>query len=228
MMLRADLSHGNREITAHTTTLATDSVCVRTDEALSVGDRVGVRLSFRRLLAPVLFETHVVSKDAGSGLGYFPTVTLAFDALTIAQREWIAALLEVPAASSSAETCRILVVEDSALMRDFVQVSGDRAPRVEVVTVDSAESALALVGDQRYELALIDLFLPGMSGADLVRTLKARGDADLAMIGFSIGGASARNAFLSAGADMFLDKPVMVKDLFATVVTLGNARKGLA
>jgi hypothetical protein len=40
------------------------------------------------------------------------------------------------------------------------------------------------------------------------------------VIGFSVGGVVARDAFLSAGADMFLDKPVMMRDVFTTLERL--------
>ncbi|MGN6104987.1 MAG: response regulator [Kofleriaceae bacterium] len=227
MVLRAELSHEGREIVAHTTELSAESAVVRTDEPLEVGDPVQLRLSFRRLLAPIQLAARVSAKEPGAGLGYFPGVTLAFESLGDDRRERIERLLssqDAEAASSS----RILVVEDSAIMRDFVQIgadrfSGGRAGKVVVDTAESAETALALLDEHRYELALVDLYLPGsMNGDDLVRAACARGHTELAMIGFSIGGAAARDAFLSAGADLFLDKPVTVKDLFATVQRLNH------
>lgn len=248
MVLRAELSHEQREIVAHTTELTRDSVVVRTDEVLAPGDAVSLRLSLRQLLSPVQLAARVVARDPGAGFGYFPGITLALDTPTTEQREHLARLIgaDAPArgggGSEAAEdrragdppACRILVVEDSALMRDYVGVRAEQATdggvRVVVDTADTVEHALELVEARSYALALIDLYLPGgPNGDSLVRTIRQRGFDQLAMIGCSVGGEPARLAFLDAGADLYLDKPVKVKDLFATVqrLTLLNARKGL-
>jgi CheY-like chemotaxis protein len=115
-------------------------------------------------------------------------------------------------------------------MRDFMQLGADRfigsAVQVTVETTDSAEHALVYLARQSYQLVLVDLYLPGlMDGAALVRTLRET-QTDLPVIGFSVGGEAARTAFLAAGADLFLDKPVVVKDVFSTLerLTLMRAR----
>lgn len=234
MVLRAELSHDQREIVAHTTELTPGSAVVRTDESLSPGDVVTVRLSLRQLLAPVQLAARVVALDPGSGLGYFPGVTLAFDAPAPEQQALLDRLVGKLEDGGSVEppVCRILVVEDSQLMREHVETRAERVAadivRVIVDTADSVERALELLDTRSYALALVDLFLPDKSGDGLVRTIRDRGLEQLPVIGCSVGGAAARTAFLESGADVYLDKPVKVKDLFSTVqrLTLLNARKG--
>jgi CheY-like chemotaxis protein len=234
MVLRADLSHDQREIVAHTTELTPESAVVRTDESLSPGDVVSLRLSLRQLLPPVELSARVVALDPGSGLGYFPGAKLAFENPTPEQQAFLTRLVGELKDDGSVEppVCRVLVVEDSQLMREHVETRAERVAadtvRVVVDTADSVERALELLGTRSYALALVDLFLPDKSGDGLVRTIRERGLSDLAVIGCSVGGAAARTAFLDAGADLYLDKPVKVKDLFATVqrLTLLNARKG--
>jgi len=223
MVLRAEITCAERQIVTHTTALGEDSVCIRTDEPLGVGDSVDLKLSFRRLLAPIELTAQVVAKDVGAGHGYWPGVTLAFAAS--------AELHHLLGAYRGAElgTYRILVVEDSAFMRDSVQVGAERfsatgAMQLVVETAESAEAALAALGERTFDLALVDLYLGGpLDGADLVRSVRAR-DPDIALIGFSIGKTAARDRFLAAGADLFLDKPVTVKDLFATIERLTMTR----
>ena len=227
MVLRAELVHRTRQIIAHTTELTQASVFVRTDEPLALGESVALRLSFPRLLAPLDLEAHVVSVDPGLGHGYAAGVKLEFHAAPD-ERERLAWLLgdvatEVVHAEVS-RVSRILVVEDSALMRDFIQLGADRftrgSVRVVVDTADSAEAALDVMRGHTYDLVLVDMYLPGpMDGAQLVRTLRET-EADLPVIGFSVGGVVARDAFLSAGADLFLDKPVMMRDVFTTLERL--------
>src|SRR5690606_18706374 len=68
------------------------------------------------------------------------------------------------------------------------------------------------------QLAIVDFFLPGMDGAQLIsRIRKEPRLAGLPVVAISIGGDAARDAFLAAGADVFLDKPVVVRDLLATL-----------
>ncbi|MGE0402719.1 MAG: response regulator transcription factor [Kofleriaceae bacterium] len=224
MVLRAELVHDARQIIAHTTELTQASVFVRTDEPLALGESVALRLSFPRLLAPLDLDAHVVSVDPGLGHGYAAGVKLAFHAAPD-ERDRLAWLLgDVTTEVPLDDVSRILVVEDSALMRDFIQLGADRftrgSVRVVVDTADTAESALEVMRGHTYALVLVDLYLPGaMDGAALVRTLRTT-EKDLPVIGFSVGGVVAREAFLSAGADLFLDKPVMMRDVFATLERL--------
>jgi CheY-like chemotaxis protein/Tfp pilus assembly protein PilZ len=224
MVLRAELVHRARQIIAHTTELTPASVFVRTDEPLALGESVALRLSFPRLLAPLDLEAHVVSIDPGLGHGYSAGVKLEFHAEPN-ERDRLAWLLgDVSTEVPRDDVSRILVVEDSALMRDFIQLGADRftrgSVRVVVDTADTAESALEVMRGHTYALVLVDLYLPGpMDGAALVRTLRTT-EADLPVIGFSVGGVAARDAFLSAGADLFLDKPVMMRDVFTTLERL--------
>lgn len=236
MVLRAELSHDQREIIAHTTELTPESAVVRTDEPLSTGDVVSLRLSLRQLLAPIELSARVTAIDPGSGLGFFPGVTLAFEQPTPEQREHLARLVGALEGDAADEppVCRILVVEDSQLMREHVETRAgrvaDEGVRVVVDTADSVERAMELLESRSYALALVDLFLPDRVGDQLVRTIRERGLDHIAVIGCSVGGASARESFLEAGADLYLDKPVKVKDLFATVqrLTLLGSRKGPA
>lgn len=222
MVLRAELVHRAQTIIAHTTELTPASVFVRTDEPLALGESVALRLSFPRLLAPLDLQAQVVSTDPGLGHGYSAGVKLEFHAAPD-ERDRLAWLLG-DVTTEVDEVSRILVVEDSALMRDFIQLGAERftrgSVRVLVDTADTAEAALEVMRGHAYALVLVDLYLPGaMDGAALVRTLRTT-EADLPVIGFSVGGVAARDAFLSAGADLFLDKPVMMRDVFTTLERL--------
>jgi DNA-binding NtrC family response regulator len=67
---------------------------------------------------------------------------------------------------------RILVVDDEALVRDFLREALTRRS----YTVDIAEDgkqAREVLKDQSYDLVLTDLKMPGVSGLDLLRFIKA-------------------------------------------------------
>jgi CheY-like chemotaxis protein len=224
IVLRAELVIDGRRLVAHTTEITARSAFVRTDEQLTVGEDVTLRLSFPRLLAPVELDAKVLAFDPGSGHGYVAGVMLEF----ARESDAIARLLAAPPTPAPGGSCRVLVVEDSAVMRDMVQLGAERYSgrpmRVIADTADRVEAALALIDEHAYDLAMVDLYLPGgLSGAELVRGLRARG-SDLPVIGFSVGGASAREEFLAAGADLFLDKPVVLRDVFGTLERLMLSR----
>ena len=65
----------------------------------------------------------------------------------------------------------ILVVEDNEknrrLARDVLQVKGYR-----VVDADSAEAGLACVAEQKPDLILMDIHLPGMNGIEALKRLR--------------------------------------------------------
>lgn len=224
MVLRAELFHESRHIVAHTTELSASSAFVRTDERLDLGTVVELKLSFPRLLPPLTIRARVVAREAGSGHGYWPGFCLDFSA----EHERLARLLRPLQAQAAEDTYRILVVEDSATMRDVMQHNAARfSPRfpIDITSTDTAEHALELIAANAYDLAVVDLYLPGkLSGADLVRDLRARA-LDLPVIGFSIGGPEARRALVEAGADLFLDKPVMLRDVFGTLERLVRAAR---
>lgn len=70
---------------------------------------------------------------------------------------------------------RVMLVEDHQLVRAAIGHAFEGEPDLEVVaSVGSAEEALAIIGDIRPDVALIDLDLPGMRGQELVRELTPR------------------------------------------------------
>jgi CheY-like chemotaxis protein len=221
MVLRAELVHEGRCIVAHTTAVTESSVVVRTDERIALGDSVVLRLSFPRLFAPLQLTARVASRDAGSGHGYYAGFTLEF-----AADERLSRLVQPDEDAPSQGAFHILLVEDSPVMCDVVTQGAatfSRTFRITTTSAFGAEAALELIERERFDLAVVDLFLPGpLDGAGLVRDLRAR-KLDLPVIGVSIGGPKARHAFLDAGADLFLDKPIALRDVFATLERLSVA-----
>jgi two-component system response regulator DevR len=70
---------------------------------------------------------------------------------------------------------RVLIVEDHALVREGTAELLERDPEIRVVGLAaSAEEALAMVGDVRPDVALVDVELPGMNGLSLAGALGER------------------------------------------------------
>jgi adenylate cyclase len=76
------------------------------------------------------------------------------------------------APSESAQASRILVVDDTAANRDVLARRLTREGH-QVVTATSGPDALELVAAEEFDLVLLDLIMPDMSGFEVLRRLKA-------------------------------------------------------
>ncbi len=124
----------------------------------------------------------------------------------------------------------VLVIDDNATnlkLAHWVLTSEG----FDVVSVESAEEALAILSDQRPDLLLVDIALPGLSGLELTRMLRARADTRnlpiVAMTASAMKGDEAKA--LDAGCDAYLAKPVntriLASQLRQVIATVG---KGLS
>ncbi len=100
----------------------------------------------------------------------------------------------------TATAMRVLVVEDSEEQAGLLRKHLERAG-CSVTTVGTGEGAIAAYRSESPDLAIIDLVLPGMSGADLV--LRVRSDLPSCKIVVT----SVLDAFEFPVADAILPKP---------------------
>lgn len=116
---------------------------------------------------------------------------------------------------------RILLVEDEQELAGAVQTVLQRQGHV----VDHCSDGLAgwtlLSGERaRYELAIVDWMLPGLSGPQLCRRARAAG-RDLPVLLLTARAETAdRVEGLDAGADDYLSKPFAMEELLARVRAL--------
>ena len=68
---------------------------------------------------------------------------------------------------------RVLVVDDQADVRTMISIVL-RIHHFEIVEAASAESALKLFEGSSFDLAIVDIFLQGTNGSDLIAALRAR------------------------------------------------------
>jgi len=69
----------------------------------------------------------------------------------------------------------ILVVEDEHRVADFI-TRGLRAEGWIAEHAGSGEAALEILSQHEFDIVLLDLMLPGISGQDVCRKMRARGN----------------------------------------------------
>ncbi len=117
--------------------------------------------------------------------------------------------------NSSEVPPRILIVEDdeivAALTTEMLGTAG------EVEWAPTAEQAIQLLDAGSWDLIIVDIGLPGMSGLELIKEVKRRDELISTLI--LTGDASFDNAVeaMRAGADDFMSKPVDGTELIAKV-----------
>ena len=116
---------------------------------------------------------------------------------------------------------RILVVDDIAqnvkLLADLLTVKG-----YTVSTASNGEAALAKVAEETPDLVLLDVMMPGMSGYDVCKRIRADPRTALlpVVLCTSLDPQQERINGIAAGADDFLGKPINQPELFARVQSL--------
>jgi PAS domain S-box-containing protein len=125
-----------------------------------------------------------------------------------------------PPAAALAGTARVLVADDSAVMREYV----GRLLRQQgwfVQAVPDGAAALAAARAARPDLILTDVIMPSLDGFGLLRALREDvRTRSIPVIMLSMrAGEEARVEGLLAGADDFLTKPFSARELVARVAT---------
>jgi DNA-binding response OmpR family regulator len=114
---------------------------------------------------------------------------------------------------------RLLVVEDDADLRTAL-IGSFKQPDFEIDSISDGRQALEVLSVREYDVAIIDLGLPGMDGLTIVRTLRRRSVGLPIIIVTARDSLEDRLAGLNSGADDYLIKPFELAELEARVNAL--------
>ncbi len=113
---------------------------------------------------------------------------------------------------------RVLVVDDEPGVRRLLHANL-AARGYAVTTVETGEEALARIGVDAPDLVVLDLMLPGLSGLDVCRGLRAASPVPILVLS-ARGEEQTKVEALDLGADDYLTKPFSVDELLARVRAL--------
>jgi CheY-like chemotaxis protein len=131
---------------------------------------------------------------------------------------------------------KILLVEDSKPIRRENESALSKAG-YEVVCAEDGESALSLVKDQHFDLILLDMILPRMSGPEVLQHLKTEpATAEIPVVVLSGLSEKNREKLMEEGAEEYLEKNALMPgpginllpNKLENVICRINRRRGIA
>jgi two-component system, OmpR family, response regulator RegX3 len=111
---------------------------------------------------------------------------------------------------------RVLIADDEPSVRDSVTYALQQEGYQVTPAVDGTDAEEKLAGDMRFDLLILDIMMPGRSGLDLCREVRARSAVPIIIL-------TAKDAEvdkvvgLEVGADDYVTKPFSVRELLGRV-----------
>jgi uncharacterized protein (TIGR02266 family) len=220
----------------YTENLSSGGTFVATNRELPIGTTVQLVLSFAGLLEPIRIEGTVRwtrgkqlpldgdSGDAGAGLQFAPG----------SPRDQLASLIEKIRSRDPKTVSRlfhVLVVEDNKHVAALIQDGLKGASRRDfgggvsfvVRQAEDGRQAVEILRHETFDALIIDMYLPILDGAQVIACARNElGLGSLPIIAVSAGGDQARKSALEAGANIFLDKPMRLRQVIDTIQKLIN------
>lgn len=228
LLLRCEVTVRGREVVTNTIEVGTSDVRVAWPGHAVAGEELRVVLSLQGLVPRLQLVCRVASVDPpDASRGHGASLVCEIVAASDEARD---ALAELAAghADETARPYRCLLIEDNAFIRDLFSYGVRRygVDRKRTIVVDLAEdweSACSMLERERFDMAIVDHYLPTRTGAELIERIRRDPrTSEMSVVAISVGGDEAREAAMAAGADLFLDKPIVMRDLFATLDRLAT------
>ena len=174
----------------------------------------GLGLAISKLLAELMGGT-MWAESGGLGQGSAFHFTVEARATTAPESTRRLLLGTQPALAGK----RVLVVDDNATNRRILALQTSRWGMVAQDT-EFPETALEMLARERYDLAIVDMHMPGMDGATLAARIRAAGHALPLVLFTSLGRREAADGPSGALFAATLAKPLHQSQLFDTLVSL--------
>lgn len=118
---------------------------------------------------------------------------------------------------------RLLLIDDHASLLDTLATMLGDAPGMDVVgrATDGAEG-LRLAAELKPDVVIVDFTMPGMDGQSVTRSLKTRPGAPRVIMMSVHAEPEYREVALALGADAFLTKSRLYKELVPLLTRLGK------
>ncbi len=116
---------------------------------------------------------------------------------------------------------KILVVEDDRIVGQYVK-RGLEEHGYNADLVEDGLEALRFISGGHYDLMILDLRLPGLTGYEVLRTIRDRGVTTPVLVLTAQDAVDHKVQALRAGADDYVTKPFAFEELLARVEAIGR------
>lgn len=123
---------------------------------------------------------------------------------------------------------RVLVVEDELRMAENIARALREGPGYAVDVTHNGEDALLMCASQSYDVVLLDLMIPQVSGEEVVSSLRAQRKETPVLVLTAADETKTTIRLLNLGADDYMTKPFDLGELIARVRALIRRGKGTA
>ncbi|MCW9045087.1 MAG: ATP-binding protein [Alphaproteobacteria bacterium] len=134
--------------------------------------------------------------------------------------------LELPAQDKTQHRYSILYVEDNQANQELVDMAFSLKSNFSLKIAKTAEDGLEIIKGTPFDLILMDINLPGMSGLEALAHLRAQDETKNIPI-VAVTAAAMKNDIEKnevAGFDKYITKPLEIQELFVTVDKLLNIK----
>jgi CheY-like chemotaxis protein len=140
----------------------------------------------------------------------------------------------MPSDPEQLRVVRVLLIEDNPHVAELITDGLDGSARRDLQgrisfifdVVGDGQMALDRLDHVDPDLIILDVYMPVMDGAAFLRHLRNRPkQSDTPVLALSAGGPAAREAAMSAGADIFLDKPLRLNEVLQAALDLLSPAK---
>lgn len=228
--------------------ISREGLFIATAVPYAVGDIIEFELSFPRLLPPMALRCKVCwRREADVEAGLQPGIGVILITEDPRAREAFASLADSAAQASGplglaadqhstirpqltvGRGFRMLICEDNPHarrlfvygLRKLALLPGGDNLLIDVVECEDGRDAWnRLRDDSDFDLVMLDMCMPVMSGVELLELIRQRAELDRVPVIAVSGDPSERTSALSAGADIFLAKPLLLNDILVTVRAL--------
>ena len=111
---------------------------------------------------------------------------------------------------------KILIAEDDELTRYLLKSSLEHDNH-DIAVVKNGREALEQLFIDQPDMILLDLMMPGIDGAEVIRTIRSTAELADTLIIVLTGIAKPENIAETASADLLLYKPLPIEDLLAHI-----------
>lgn len=120
--------------------------------------------------------------------------------------------------TATAAKQRVLIVEDEETLL-FTIAHNLKREGYTVFTASRGDDGLKMAREERPDLIVLDVMLPGVDGIQICRLLRRDSDVPILML-TALGGEGDRVAGLDTGADDYMPKPFGMRELLARIRAL--------